>query len=201
MIDDSVNQLFGGLFGGNDKPFREAGDKLENYMGQARDTQNPFLKMGTGAIPQFQQWLQGMKDPSGFINTLMGKYQESPWAKFQQDQSARRFGNAGSASGLTGSTPLAQFEQQNMHDISSQDMDKWLSHVLGINTQYGGGLQNEITGGQNAANSITDMLKSMGTDMAGLAGSESYAKNKDRNDIWGGLFNTGRDALSMFGGG
>lgn len=201
MIDDSVNQFLGGLFNNSDKPFHEAGNTLQKYLGEGREVQNPFMNMGKQAIPQFQDWLKGMKDPSGFINTLMNKYQESPWAKFQQDQSARRFGNAGSATGLTGSTPLASFEQQNMHDISSQDMNTWLSHVLGINTEYGGGLQNEITGGQNAANSITDLLKSMGTDMAGLAGSEEYAKNKDRNDTWGGLFNTGKDLLSMFAGG
>ena len=185
-------QLLGGLFGNSGSPFADAKKTLEDYLNQGKQTQNPFYQYGINAMPQMQDWLSQMKDPSQFINNLMGKYSQSPWAKFQQDQSARRFGNAGSASGLTGSTPLASFEQQNMQDISSQDQEKWLKNVLGINTEYGKGLGDEINVGQHAADQITDLLKSMGVDVASMAGSETAAKNKDTNDIWGGLFNIGK---------
>lgn len=187
-----LGMIFGGLFGHSDRPYKDAMKEYEKYGNKAAETQNPFLNMGKGAIPQFQEWLQGQKDPSGFINKLMGGYNESPWAKFEQEQALRRAGNAGSVgdtmAGGIGSTPMAQFEQQNARDISSQDMEKWLSHVLGINTQYGGGLQNEITGGQNAANSLTSMYGDMGNRMGEAAYGAATQKNKDRNSIWGGLF-------------
>lgn len=199
-IGQGLGGIFSGLFGHSDRPYKEAGNTLKDYLGQATATQNPFMKMGTNAIPQQQEWLQGQKDPSGFINNLMGKYSESPWAKFQQEQSARRFGNAGSASGLTGSTALGQFEQQNAHDISQQDMQQWLSNVLGINTQYGAGLQNEITGGQSAANSISELLRSMGTNIAGNEYDQAAAKNRDRNDLWGGIFQTAGGAAKAYAG-
>ncbi len=188
-------RFFGGMFNDSGSPFRDESKVLQDYLNQGKQTQNPFYQSGVNAIPQREQWLAGMKDPSQFINNLMGKYSESPWAKFQQDQSARRFGNAGSASGLTGSTPLASFEQQNMQDISSQDQDKWLKHVLGINTEYGKGLGDEVNTGQHAADQITDLLKSMGIDIANMKGGESAAQNKDRNDMWGGLYDIGKGIL------
>lgn len=201
-ISQGLTQMFGGIFGHSDKPYREAKKILEDYLGRARDTQNPFLDMGKSAIPKYQEWLNGMKDPSGFINGLMNNYGESPWAKFQQEQALRASGNAGSAAGLGGSTPMSQFNQQNARDISSQDMDKWLQNVLGINKEYGTGLGNEINSGQHAADSLTNLYSDMGSSIAGAKYGQQAAKNKDRNDIWGGAFKTGEGiAKAYFGGG
>lgn len=201
-ISQGLTQLFGGLFGNSGKPYKEAGKVLEDYLRRARDTQNPFLEMGKGAIPQFDEWLNGMKDPSGFINHLMGGYQESPFAKFQQEQAMRAAQNQGSASGLTGSTPLTQFAQQNARDISSQDMNTWLQNVLGINTQYGAGRQSQIAGGQHAADALSQLYQNFGENLAGAKYGSIAGKQKDRNDIWGGLFRTGEGAAkAYFGGG
>lgn len=201
-ISQGLSQMFSGLFSNSGKPYRESGKVLEDYLRRARDTQNPFLDMGTGAIPQYQDWLKGMKDPSGFINNLMGNYGESPWAKFQQEQALRASGNQGAASGMGGSTPMSQFNQQNARDISSQDMNSWLQNVLGINTQYGTGLHNEIQGGQHAADELSSLYKDFGEDLAGTKYNSLAAKNKDRNDIWGGAFRAGEGAAkAYFGGG
>lgn len=187
-----IGSILSGLFGNSGAPYKDAMKQYEKWGQRGQDVQNPFLNMGTGAIPQYQEWLQGQKDPSSFINNLMGGYQESPWAKYQQDQSARRFANAGSTGdspyGGTGSTPLTQFQQQGMHDISSQDQNQWLNHVLGINTQYGQGLGNEINSGQNAANSLTSMFGDMGRQMGEQSYNKKRAENMDRASIWGGLF-------------
>lgn len=184
----SIGQILSGIFGDSGAPYEKAMEQYEKYGQMGANIQNPFMEYGKSAMPRMNEWLAGMKDPSGFINTLMGKYQESPWAKFQQDQSARRFGNEGSATGLTGSTPLTQFMQQNMHDISQQDMNQWLQNVLGVNTQYGQGVQNQITTGQNAANSLTNLYGNMANQMAEAAYGKEAGKQQDRNSIWGGLF-------------
>lgn len=187
-----VGRIFGGLFGNSGAPYKDAMKEYERAYGMGKDIQNPFMQYGMNAMPQMNEWLAGQKDPSGFINKLMGQYSESPWAKFQQDQSARRFANAGSRGDLeaggTGSTPLLQFQQQNMRDLSSQDMNQWLSHVLGINTQYGQGLGNQIGVGQNAANSLSNMTSQFGNNMAEAAYGRERAAQGDRNAIWGGLF-------------
>lgn len=190
-----LSTLFSGLFGDSGRPFEDAMKQYQQWANKAQNVQNPYLNAGSGAIPQFQEWLQGQKDPSGFINNLMGKYQESPWAKYQQDQAMRAAQNQGAASGLTGSTPLLQFAQQNAHDISSQDMNNWLQNVLGINTQYGAGQQNLIHGGQNAANSLTGMYGDMGRQMAEAAYGKRAGQQQDRNNIWGGAFDILRNGL------
>lgn len=182
-----VGQLLGGLFGNSGAPYGDAMKQFEKYFGRAGQYQNPFYNAGTGAIPQYQEWLQGMKNPSGFINNLMGGYQESPFAKFQQQQGVRAAQNIGSASGLTGSTPLTQFAQQNAQNISSQDMDQWLQHVLGINSQYGQGLGNLMSGGQGAANNLSNLMSQLGVLMGQGAYGQRTGENQDRSNIIGGL--------------
>ncbi|HMG15373.1 MAG TPA: hypothetical protein VK590_08010, partial [Saprospiraceae bacterium] len=112
---------------------------------------------------------------------------------------ARRYGNAGSRGdtevGGTGSTPLTQFEMQNAHDLSQKDMGDWLSKVLGVNTEYGRGEHDLISGGQNAANSIGDLLKSFGTDITKMNFGRDSERNENRNNIWSGLFNIGKNGL------
>lgn len=183
-----IGKILSGLFGQSDRPYKDAMKEYERYAGKVEGVQNPFLEFGKKGMGGFESWLEGMKDPSGFINNLMGKYSESPWAKLQQNQAMRAAQNQGSASGLTGSTPLTQFAQQNAKDISSQDMNQWLGNVLGINTQYGQGLGHQIGVGQNAANALTGFYGDMGRNMGEAAYGARAGKNQDRNSIWGGLF-------------
>lgn len=184
----AMGGLFNGLFGNAGEPYDKANKELGDFWNRATGFQRPYQEAGQNAIPQFQQWLQGMQDPSGFINKLMGGYQESPFAKFQQQQGVRAAQNMGSASGLTGSTPLMQFAQQNAQNISSQDMQDWLGKVLGINTQYGAGLGNLISGGQGSANSLSNLSGQFGQDIAKMAYGKSEAERQQRGGIWGGLF-------------
>lgn len=179
--------LFGGMFGNSDKPYDKAMEQYQQWANKAQGTQQPFLDAGTGAIGDYQKWLQGQQDPSKFINDQMGNYQESPWAKNLQQQSMNAGQNAASASGLMGSTPLMQQLQQNAGSISSQDQNQWLQNVLGINTQYGQGQNNLMQGGQNAANSLTNMYNQMGNNMGQAAYGKEAGKNQDRNNMFGGL--------------
>lgn len=191
MLSGGLGGMFGGLFGDSGAPYEAAEKEYGDFYNRAKNIQNPFYQMGVGAIPQFQQWLQGMQNPSGFINSLMGQYKESPYAKFQQEQGIRTAQNLGSASGLSGSTPLTQFAQQNARDISSQDMNQWLQNVLGINTQYGAGVGNLLSGGQNAANALTNVTSDFGKAIAEAQYGKKAGENQDRSNFWGGLFNTG----------
>lgn len=193
----NFGNFLGGIFGDPSAPYKKAGKELDRYLPQAQGYQNPFYQAGVGAIPQFQQWLGGMQDPSQFINKMMGQYQESPWAKYEQDQAVRAGQNMGSGTGLTGSSALAQAMQQNAANISSQDMQNWLERVLGVNTQYGAGLGGMIGQGQGAANSLTNLLSDYMTNKANLA----YGKESARQGQWGGLFNGLGGMLGQFGQG
>jgi hypothetical protein len=95
--------------------------------------------------------------------------------------------NMGSANGLTGSTPLMQFAQNNAGNIASGDMNNWLQHVLGINTQYGAGQQGLMGMGQTAANALTNYNQGYSKNMADMAYGKGAAENNDFSNILTGL--------------
>lgn len=179
--------LFSGLFMDAGAPYEAAKGPYNEYMGKAQTAQNPFYQAGTNAIPNFQNWLSGMQNPSEFINHLMSQYQQSPWAKYQQDQAMRAGTNAASASGLIGSTPFAQQLQQNASNISSQDQNQWLQNVLGINTQYGAGQQNLMTQGANSANALSNLFSRQGEGLGNLAYGQQMGENQNIGNIIAGL--------------
>ncbi len=179
-----VAGLFGGLFGDSGKPYQDAMDQYQQYFNQGQQAEQPYQQAGNQAIGDYQTWLKGQQNPSGFINNLMGQYQESPYAKYMQQQSMNGAENMASASGLMGSTPLMQQMQQNASNISSQDMNQWLQNALGINTQYGQGQNNLIQTGANSANALANMNMQMGQQMGQAAYGQQAGKNQD---FWGAL--------------
>lgn len=184
-----LGQSLGSLFSNSGAPYEDAMSQYRQYENKAQNVQNPFFQAGQQGMGHFQNWLQGMQDPSGFINHLMGQYQESPWAHYQQQQAQRAGMNEASANGLAGSTPMMQQMQQNAAGISSQDMQNWLGQVLGINNQYGAGQQQLMGMGQNSANALTNMYGQMGQNMGEAAYGREAGKQQDRSNGWSGLGN------------
>jgi hypothetical protein len=81
---------------------------------------------------------------------------------------------------------MMQFANQSARDISSQDMNQWLTHALGISNNYGQGEQNLMNQGANSANMISQLFQNMGTNMGQGAAAEQAGKNQDRSNILGG---------------
>jgi len=179
----SYANIFYGLFGDAGKPYKDAQKQFDKYFPQAQQYQQPFYDAGKNAIPGMQNWLKSMQDPSQFINNQMSNYQESPYAHYQQQQGLRAAQNMGSASGMTGSTPLMQFAQQNAQDISGKDMNNWLQNVLGINSQYGQGMQNMMNMGQHSADSLTQLM----SDYMNAQAQMAYGKGAAQQGQFGGL--------------
>lgn len=186
-----MSGILGGLFGDSGSPYEAAMGQYQDYTRRAENSLNPFLSAGHGAIAPFQQWLSSMQNPSQFLNNLTNQYQESPFSKYQQQQAMRAAQNAASASGLSGSTPFMQQIQQNASNISSQDMNNWLSKVLGINTQYGAGNQSLINSGLGAGNALAGLYGDMGRSMAEAAYGKQAGENNDFSNLLGGALQLG----------
>ncbi|HMG14627.1 MAG TPA: hypothetical protein VK590_04220 [Saprospiraceae bacterium] len=187
LFGSGIGGILNGLFGNAGKPYHDAGKELDKYFPQAQQWQQPFYNAGTGAIPGFQNWLNGMQDPSKFINGLMDNYKESPFAHYQQQQGMRAAQNVGSASGMSGSTPLMQQAQQNAQNISGQDMNQWLQNALGVNSQYGAGLNSLMGMGQHSSDSLSQMFSDYMNNKANLAYGEGAAKQGQQGSLFGGL--------------
>ncbi len=185
---EGLSGILGGMFGNSGAPYDKAMEQYQKYGEQAAAPQQTYLNAGNQATGQYQDWLHGQQDPSGFINNLMNQYQESPYAQYMQNQSLRAGRNMASANGLIGSTPLMQQMQQNAHNIGNQDVNQWLQHVLGINTQYGQGQHNLMQGGQSAANSLSNIYNNLGQEMGQAAyGKEAGHQQDFWNKLGGGL--------------
>lgn len=192
QFTSGLGGFLGGLFGDSDKPYDKAMEQYQKYLQMGQGAQQPYMDAGKGAIGDFQEWLKGQKDPTAFINNLMGNYEESPYAHMLQQQAMNAGNNSASASGMAGSSALMEQQMKNAGLISSQDMNQWLQNVLGINTQYGQGQKSLMDTGQTSANALTDMFKDMGTKM----GEAAYGKEAGKkNDLW----NTIGGGLNMFG--
>jgi len=189
----SAGMFGGGLFGSSSDPYKKSRKYLEQYADKAASYQNPFYDAGTAAIPQYQDWLSGMKDPASFINNLTNQYQESPYQQYEQDQAMRAAKNMGSSSGLTGSTPLMLQAQENSANISNKYMEDWLRNVLGINTQYGMGLNNMVGMGQNSANNLSQIYSNLGNQLSGSSAASSMANSQNMGAMLSGLL-----GLAMF---
>lgn len=187
LFGGGLGQFLGGLFGNSDDPYKKAQEQYEKWGNKAEGAQRPWQQAGEGAIGDYQKWLQSQENPGEFVNNLMADYQESPYANYLQKQSLRAGQNAASAGGLSGSTPLFQQLQQNAGNISSEDMQKWLQNVLGVNTQYGQGQQNLIQGGQGAANHLTDFYNQMGNRMGENAWNQERGRQNDFWNKFGGI--------------
>lgn len=186
-IGAGLGGMLGGLFGNSEDPYKAASQQYDKYGQMGAQAQQPWQQAGQQAIPQYQNWLQNQQNPSGFINNLMNQYQQSPWAAFQQQQGQRAANNAASASGLVGSTPYMQASQDYAHNISQQDMGQWLQNVLGINSQYGQGQQQLMSGGQNAANNLTSLYGNLGSSQGEAAYGRKAGGNQDMFNMLGGI--------------
>lgn len=173
--------ILGGILGGD--PYGDAGKEYEKWAQKGIGAEEPFRQAGIGAIGGYNDWLGGMKDPSGFIDKIMGQYQESPQARYLQEQAKRAGINAASASGLAGSTPFAQQQAQQAAGISQNDMNNWLGQVLGINSQYGAGLGNEMGLGAQVAGNEAGLY---GKIAQGL-GEAKYGQKAQEGENWGSI--------------
>lgn len=181
-----LTSILQGLFGNSGDPYGKAMGQYSKYFNQAKGYQDPFYNAGKNALDPYQARLNQMADPQAYFNSIMGGYNESPYAKYQQQQGMNASTNAASASGLTGSTPFQLQAQQNAQNISSKDMDKYFQDIMGINTDYMSGLNNLIGGGEHSADTMTQMLSQLMRLMGGGAFGKASGNQSGINSLISG---------------
>lgn len=186
-IGGLISGLGSQFTGDSSAPYEQGMNSGNQYYQEGIDTQKPFYNAGIGAIPQYQDYLSQMRNPSSFINNLMGQYSESPWAKIQQKKAIEANNNMASAAGLVGSTPWQQSGEQYARDISAADQNQWLQNVLGVNTQYGGGLNNIMNYGFNAGNIMSQLFGKQADMNANMAYNREAAGQNDNSNLWGNI--------------
>jgi len=195
-----LSSLLSGLFTDPSKAYGQAQNAYTPYIQAAYGGLQPYQQLGQQAMAPYQQALGQMSNPGQFLNSLMSQYQPSQYSQYLQDQVGKAGVNAASASGLIGSTPFLQQQQQNAGNIASGDMQNWLSQALGLNTQYLGGLSGLINTGLSGSQDLANVFMKGGGDMAGLAYGKEAGDQSRTGNLFGGAGNVIGGLLSYLYG-
>ena len=190
-----LSNMFGG---GYKNPADSAMPYLNQIPGQTQQYNQPWFDAGKNAIPGLQdQYDQLLKDPGGKMNDIGKSFQQSPGFKFAMDQAMQGGNHAAAAGGMAGSP---QHEQQNMQmatDMGNQEYNNWMQNALGM---YGAGLSGEqgmSQQGQQAGQSMADMIAQTLAQQANLSYAGQQNKNQQNSSMWGNI-GKGIGALSAF---
>ncbi len=190
------------LFGGGSNPADTASPYLNQIPGVGHQGYDPYINQGQTAGQTAQSQYDTMtNDPAGFINRLMEQYKPSEGYQFSKDQLMKQYGNAAAAGGIAG-TPLDQMNQaQGVQGLLSQDMQQFLSNVLGQHKEGLAGEEGVSNRGYDASKNLTDLLGGALNQQGGLAFNGTQQKNSDKNGLLSALAKAlGMGAGAFFGG-
>ncbi len=168
---------------------------LQQIPGVGQTYYGPYIQQGQQSNQIMgQQYGNLVNDPTGFINSIMGNYQQSPYATYQENLMTDKMNNTAAAGGYAG-TPYNQGQvATTVQEISSRDMNQWLNEVLGM---YSLGLMGEGTlsnQGFQASNRMADLLSNNLQQEGNLAFSNQAQENQNkmnRNSNWANLIGAG----------
>lgn len=169
------------------KPYKDASGQLDKYYGQAQQALSPYMNAGQNALGNYQNALAPMGNSQQYINNIMNGYQESPWAKFQQQYGQKAMQNAASAGGMLGSGAQWKAAADYSQGLSSRDMQQWLQNNLGVTDRYTQGQQDISHMGFGGAQSLAQLLAQLGQSQAGMAYGAGQAGNQGMTNMIGGL--------------
>lgn len=190
------------LFGGGSNPANAAMPYLNQIPGQTNQYLDPFFQAGRGALNPLQgEYAKLLGDPGAWMNKIGESYQQSPGFKAAMEQALTAGNHASAAGGMAG-TPQSQFEQMKMAtDLTDQDYGNWMNKALGL---YGQGLSGEqgMAGmGQQAGQSLADMIAQTLAQQGNMAFRGQQEQNSMNNSLLGGLGRLGGAALGGMAGG
>jgi|GEM_PF-2695379 len=129
----------GDFSGGGEKTLQSAQDYIQQMGQQAIGQLAPYQQAGYGGLQQYMQALQPYADPSQMYSQIMGGYQTSPAAQFQQQEGLKQLQNAMESRGMAGSGQEMKDVLGYSQGLASQDMQQYLQNILGMGQTYLGG--------------------------------------------------------------
>lgn len=128
-----------GLVGAGTQGLVGAG--TQGLVGSGMQYLAPFMAREPGAYSAYMNFLNQGQNPEALYNQITSSYQMSPQAQAQIKVGQANANNAAAASGMLGSGASEIAAANLAQSVRSEDLDKYVSNVLGLRTQYGQGLQ------------------------------------------------------------
>lgn len=192
-----LSQFLQGLLIDQSVPYKESAKEYSRNINQGVNVLNPFYDRGVGAGENYEDKLNKMKDSPGYINDLIRQYQESPYTQFLKQQGQRYLTNAGSASGLTGSSALQKAGLDYMNQISQSGLNDWLSRVLGVDKDYLSGISDIYGKGYSSGQNISNLYGQSAQDLANLKYNQEAGNLKNSGNLLSGFLDFGSSLLGL----
>lgn len=169
------------IFGKKSDPAGAANPYLSQIPAIGQNYYNQYINTGNQAQNNARWQYEAMLDPKAFLNNLMSGYKTSEGYNFQKDLLTKELGNTAAAGGVAG-TPMDQLNQgQAVQGLLSQDMQQYLSNLLGIQKTGLEGEQGIANKGFDATKNLVDLLGGAANQQGGLAFNSAQQKNSDRS--------------------
>lgn len=176
-----------GWFGGKN-PATEANNYLDRIPGTVAPYYNPYITQGQTANQNLMEQFQKLLSNPGALYSELGKgFKESPAYQFKLREALGAGTNAAAAGGMAGSLAHREAANKTAYDISDQEFENYINHVLGL---YGTGLQGEQGLGEQGFKASLGLGDILGSNLA-QQGNYSYqgqaAENANKANFWNNL--------------
>ncbi len=189
MAGSAIGSGIGGHFNQRsaDKRARQNQEQVQARLNQipgiGKQYYEPYIGQGLEAGNRANQEYGNMlDDPTGFINAIMESYNPSSGYQFKEDRLKRSAANTSAAGGFAGTQYDVDNQASLVNALLSDDMQQYLSNVLGV---HGGGLAGKelVAGrGYDASSSLADFLGSNLGQQAGVDFRMGQDRNAGRNN-------------------
>lgn len=190
-IWDSVSNF---LSGGGRKDVNEGYDKADQAYGEANSYFDPYRRGGREDYDRFRHgitasgnnldrfnnagdWMYSHinQSPNQYFDEIMKGYNESPEAKFEQEQALKASTAGASASGMLGSGAFQKGVQENAAGIAGRDRDRYFGNIMRSGEAQGGYLNN-LQNQQAQQRMMMQYLTNLGYGATGSASANTMAR-------------------------
>lgn len=122
------------------KPYTEGSaedfKRLQEYINSLKNSGDSYQKdfdryNQYGNIEDYAYKHAGM-NPADYYKEIMGSYNESPEAKYAQEQAMKASNSGAAASGMLGSGAFMKELQENSNNISQRDRSDYFKRIMGV---------------------------------------------------------------------
>jgi hypothetical protein len=157
--------------------FRDNQNAAMPYLEKASKLFDPYMQQGQQAYGQLNPiYSQMASDPAGYLESLMGGYQQSSAFKQKRDAALQAAANTAAAGGMRGSMQDIQGQQHLSNELMGEDMQQWLRNAMGLQGKGLEGLSHFYDTGFQGAEDLGNVYGSQGT----LAYQQQLEKRKQQ---------------------
>lgn len=188
-----IDNILGGGPGRGNKAYDRY---LSQIPGVYKEYLGAYSDAGQAALPGYQDKLNELlNDPNGFIKSIMGEYESSPYYQFQVDEMQNGSNNAAAANGTLGGGQH-QFDISSLiRGLASQDQQQYLGNVVGAFNNGLTGTKGLIDLGANAGSTIANGIAGNYQDRGALAYKSALDNANRDQELFNGAIELGAMAF------